>query len=100
MTIVEFLTGCLDAYELDAQLMPSEPDGYGTHAHCIDRAEALADIAVQRRIIERYNRAFENSRAHPEDFASKGALLALHGVVQLLASLYANHPDYDESWKF
>lgn len=45
----------------------------------IRRVEAL------RRVVAEYQRALAGCKEHPEDFALKGALLALHGVVALLA---------------
>lgn len=121
LTIVEFLTARLDEAERDARLCAEVFPGiwvgafkqvtcespesvevvasteHSVASHHIERHEpaaVLADIAAKRAILERYERAYENSRAHPDDFASKGALLALHGVVHLLASVHSDHPDY------
>jgi hypothetical protein len=64
------------------------------HIAANDPAYTLADIAAKRAIIADYERVWESRRAHPEDMAAAAALLALHGVVQLLVSPYADHPDY------
>lgn len=63
-----------------------------------DPARVLREIDAKRRIIERYERAMDNKRAHPDDLASAGALLALHGAVKLLALPYSDRPGYQEGW--
>ena len=66
----------------------------GVHIARHDPAHVLRDIEAKRQLVARYERAMENRRAHPDDLASAGALLALHGAVKLLALPYADHPDY------
>jgi hypothetical protein len=63
-----------------------------------DPARVLREIDSKRKLLERYERAMENRRAHPKDLASAGALLALHGAVELLALPYADRPGYREGW--
>lgn len=63
-----------------------------------DPVRVLADVAAKRQVVDRYERAMANRRAHPDDLATAGALLALRGVVQLLASPYVDHPDFDAAW--
>jgi len=58
----------------------------------------LAEIKAKRRIIERYLSQWEDAKAHPEDLASKGAVLALLGAVSDLALPYADHDDYTPAW--
>lgn len=109
MTIVEFLTARLDAYEADAQLMPVEPDGYGTHMNCIDRAEALADIAAKREIIKWCGErdqiwvgtiASNPELRDPKDYVPGGLKNPADSMVlRYLASVYSDHPDYTEGWK-
>jgi hypothetical protein len=60
---------------------------------------ALREIDAKRQVVARYERAMGNCRAHPDDLASAGALLALHGVVKLLAAVYDARPGYLESWR-
>ena len=62
-------------------------------------ARVLREIDAKRRLLDRYDRAMENSRAHPKDLASSGALLALHGAVKLLALPYTDRPGYREDWR-
>lgn len=70
-----------------------------THAARHDPARVLAEIEAKRRVVEDYERKLDSRRAHPDDLASAGALLALHGTVKLLATVYSDHPDYDpEGW--
>jgi sRNA-binding protein len=62
-------------------------------------AVKLAEVEAKRQVVDRYERAMENRRAHPDDLSSAGALLALHGAVKLLALPYADHPDYYDEWR-
>lgn len=64
----------------------------------LNPTRVLEDIMSKRAIVDQYEAAFENSKAHPDDFAAKGALLALHGVVRLLAAPYRTHPGYRSEW--
>lgn len=50
-----------------------------------DQAAVLADVASKREILAYAERVFANAKEHPDDFASKGAFLAMHGVVRRLA---------------
>jgi hypothetical protein len=61
-------------------------------------ARVLREIDAKRKLLDRYERAMENRRAHPDDLASAGALLALHGAVKLLALPYADREGYEEGW--
>ncbi|MER6834265.1 DUF6221 family protein [Streptomyces cellulosae] len=72
-----------------------------TRAHIAewDPVRVLREIDAKRQLIHRYERAMENRRAHPDDLASAGALLALHGAVKLLALPYADRPGYREEWR-
>jgi Family of unknown function (DUF6221) len=64
-----------------------------------DPARALREVEAKRGLLRRYGQLLENGRAHPDDLASSGALLALHGAVKLLALPYGDHPDYREEWR-
>ena len=61
-------------------------------------ARVLRETDAKRKLVERYERAMENRRAHPDDLASAGALLALHGAVKLLALPYVDRPGFREEW--
>jgi len=61
-----------------------------------DPARVLREIEAKRQLLTQYDHAMENRRAHPKDLASAGALLALHGVLTLLALPYADRPGYRE----
>lgn len=76
-------------------------EGLFTAEHIVrhDPARVLREIDAKRQLIERYERAMENRRAHPDDLASAGALLALHGAVKLLALPYAEKPGYRAEWR-
>lgn len=59
----------------------------------------LREIEAKRELVERHERAMENRRSHPDDLASAGALLALHGAVKLLTLPYADRPGYRDEWR-
>ena len=88
------------------EMVGSGMSGGGAHteevaAHIAehDPARVLREIEAKRQLVERYERAMENRRAHPDDLASAGALLALHGAVKLLALPYADRPGYRDEWR-
>jgi hypothetical protein len=81
----------------EASVFESDEDAAHVVRH--DPARVLREIEAKRAIVARYERAMENRRAHPKDLASAGALLALHGVVGLLALPYADREGYREEWR-
>ncbi|MEE4546438.1 DUF6221 family protein [Streptomyces sp. V4-01] len=64
----------------------------------IAKARVLREVEAKRAAIEDYERSLENSRVHPDDLPTSGALLARLGAVKLLASVHADHPDYRPEW--
>jgi len=103
MTIVEFLNARLDEHESGWKTQKrAEADGCIPSVFHFGRSLAeymLAEIAAKRAIIEEYERAHERRRAHPDDLASAGALLALLGVIKQLTSVYSDRPDYNPEWR-
>jgi hypothetical protein len=93
-------TGVIVATEGDRAEECASANWAGVAEHIVahDPARVLREIDAKRRIVERYERAMENRRAHPDDLASAGALLALHGAVNLLALPYVDRPGYREEW--
>ncbi|MFF7190593.1 DUF6221 family protein [Streptomyces sp. NPDC008222] len=81
----------------EASVFESTEDALHIVRH--DPSRVLRDIEAKRQLVKRYERAMENRRAHPDDLASVGALLALHGAVKLLALPYADRPGYREEWR-
>jgi hypothetical protein len=72
--------------------------------HAWPDAEALCDTALRevqahRAIVDDYARAMERRKQHPDDMTSAGALLALHGVVKRVASIYSGRDGYREEWR-
>jgi len=63
------------------------------------QTHVLADIAAKRRIVERYERAYDNALEHPDDLAAAGALLALHGAIADLLMAHADRDDFPEEWR-
>lgn len=63
-------------------------DAVGEHIARHDPAWALRWVAAAREILAQYERALKGTKEHPDDFALKGALLALHGAVRALMSVY------------
>lgn len=79
-----------DDWLFDA-LTTADADHIGRH----DPARVLAEVYAKRQIIDSYERAMANRRAHPDDLASAGAFLALHGAVKLLVLPYTDHPEWE-----
>ncbi|MEU3851750.1 DUF6221 family protein [Streptomyces sp. NPDC029554] len=88
-------------YEQDKHWRGLTVEGSELAAHIArhDPARVLRENDAKRAVVERYERAMENSRAHPDDLASAGALLALHGVVKLIALPYADRPGFRDEWR-
>lgn len=118
--LVEWLTACLDEdakraitwhdleceihQHMDAGLLAAVAasrmleDVPGAVCDCGGPARVLREIDAKRQLLDRYKHAMENRRAHPDDLASAGALLALHGAVKVLALPYSHRPGYREEW--
>jgi hypothetical protein len=62
-------------------------------------ADQRAEIDAKRRILDQYEKAFTRRKQHPDDLASAGALLALHGVAKLLALPMAKRDGYQAEWR-
>lgn len=113
MTIVEFLTARLDedaaqfdlAAEAEAEYcrhdgMPDttaqEIKDYWLRPGGTDWPRTLADIAAKRAIVARCGREARQQELNPRrydfDTSERHALRAL-------ASVYADHPDYQQEWK-
>jgi hypothetical protein len=60
---------------------------------------ALRDVEAHRAILDEYVAAFERRKRHPDDLASAGALLVLHGVVKRVAYIYADRDGYRDEWR-
>lgn len=67
---------------------------FAVHIARHDPARVLAEVDAKRQIVDSYERAMANRRAHPDDLASAGAFLALHGAVKLLVLPYTDHPEW------
>jgi hypothetical protein len=122
MTIVEFLTARLDESQAAAEAAAREgephweandervytaerggvvvagPFGYlgaeGTHIALHDPAWALADVKAKRRLIQEHavpgmHRCAWGDLVNPEDCP----------VLRALATIDADHPDYDPAWR-
>ena len=72
---------------------------HSVHIARHDPARVLREIDAKRQLVERYERAVENRRAHPEYLSSAGAHVALQAAVKLLALPYADRPGYREEWR-
>lgn len=71
----------------------------GKHIALNDPAYVLADIAAKRDMVNRYFGALFTQRCHPEDEGNNGYVVALSQVLQLLAALFADHPDFRPEWR-
>lgn len=103
MNITEFLTARLDEREAIAQRAMTdwndqdwvELDGDPLdHIGANDPHAVLADIAAKRAILQAWAARGEDD--HPAISAHRTGLWL---AIQHLAQPYAEHPDFDESWK-
>lgn len=60
------------------------------HHHRHRPANTLRWVRAAREILDQGDRARVGVKEHPEDFALKGALVALYGAVRALASVYGD----------
>jgi hypothetical protein len=113
-SIVDFLNARLAEDEREAQVA-AEAIGDGTWIHG-DRQVRSARLAlVAQTVVHRYIARYDPARVLRE-VAAKRALLERHLIdygrghesaerggpcpeIGLLAGIYMDHPDYDESWK-
>ena len=106
MTITEFLLARIADDEDEMQGLPhfgcvegdSDPVGMIHSARCPNRV--LAECAAKRRIIEGY---IEFDAAYPDSPVWHGCgddceFKAIEWVLAHLASVYADHPDFDPAW--
>lgn len=123
MTITEFLTARLEEAEasewkrIDDEVTNLRADGLPdtTRDDLLNMPESdhwrrpLADIAAKRSILSNARYAFEIAQDEAPrdpsvtDAHSLGYRLGqwhgYHTALRLLAQVYAEHPDFDESWK-
>lgn len=88
-----------DRPDIDCWVIPESMDsGVGDHnlAHIArhDPARMLAECEAKRRTVKRF---VDTSYFEPKP--SNAYDLALLDVMHDLAAVYADHPDYDESWR-
>ena len=81
-------------------------DAFASHVVAHDPARVLADIAAKRAIVEDYqivmaNNAIERANDGDELKIAARELVAksLRMVLIRLAAPYADHPDFDETWR-
>jgi hypothetical protein len=101
--LVEFLRARLDE---DEEYGPC--DGWEEYLAC-DRfsRQRAKDIEAKRRIIERYvgiqgyaARDYDSESTDEEARVRRGGYLhALEVVLEAIAAIYADHPDYQQEWK-
>jgi hypothetical protein len=89
MTITEFLNARLDEDERDARAIKGakyfegvESDAEAETMRLSDPDRVLAEVAAKRRIVEMHGQA-----------------VAIDAVLDLLASVHSDHPDYDAAWR-
>jgi uncharacterized protein DUF6221 len=97
MTLVEFLRERLDEDEQAARDVRPDQD-YSDSAHQ-DRwspARVLREVEAKRRIIGEYERyVAERRRA----MGGWDTYSEQSPIITALAAVYADHPEYDESWR-
>lgn len=85
-----------DERSVGRSIYEAEADANGAHIARHDPARVLADIAAKRAILEELVR--EEAANFGDQFLD-GLCSGLERSARLLAQPYAEHPDYDESWK-
>ncbi|MCU1687759.1 MAG: hypothetical protein JWQ81_8498 [Amycolatopsis sp.] len=73
-------------------------EDYGRHIAVNDPAYVLDDVEAKRQIIALSIAATRQFQAKDSAFA-QGASFALYRTVKILALPYADHPDYQGSWR-
>lgn len=63
-----------------------------------DPERVLADIAAKRRIVKRYASAVDEAAGWPTNPETEAILMALQWPLMDLASIYSDHPDYQQEW--
>lgn len=98
-SLVDFLKARLDdidadaAHDRDCAIVRMHPEGW---CDCDVPARVLADVAAKRLIVDQCASIVSAGTMDPfED----GAPDLAYEVLQLLALVYADHPDYQEKWK-
>jgi hypothetical protein len=72
-----------------------------------DPARVLAECEAKRRIVERYTESDRDANSYDSDNPNQPMSYwtdwadrhAWHEAVQILAAVYADHPDHREEWK-
>jgi hypothetical protein len=85
-------TGVVQVAGGDLDGLVVAPRNAAIHVARHDPARVLADVAAKRWLVDRAEHVMASSRDHAE------ATAWLH-VVQRLATVYADHPDYDPAWQ-
>jgi hypothetical protein len=62
-----------------------------------DISRALAECETKRRIVESLGSHLRNAERYPDAYPGMVALADWH--VRVLATVYADHPDYREDWR-
>ncbi|WP_330328153.1 DUF6221 family protein [Streptomyces pseudovenezuelae] len=77
---------------------PSEEQAAHIARH--DPARVLVEVAAKKKILELYEAATSEAVLIAVGIDSQdGAISALTGVLQYLATAYADHPAYNEAWR-
>lgn len=78
-------------------LLPAVDEKVGPHIARHDPARVLREVAAKRAIIESYTgcRALLGTLGSPR---SEGYVDGLGKAIEALASVYADHPDFDPAW--
>ncbi|MFK8851272.1 DUF6221 family protein [Streptomyces sp. Ac-502] len=78
------------------ELAPEVRAHMATH----DPARALAEVAAKKRILDFYDAAHSDAVRNAVGIDSQdGTISAATAAVRCLATVYADHPDYNEAWR-
>jgi hypothetical protein len=77
---------------------PSEEQAAHIARH--DPARVLAEVAAKKRILDLYDAAHSDAVRDAIGIDSQdGTISAITAALQYLATVYADHPDYNEAWR-
>lgn len=74
----------------------ADPDGVGRHIARHDPARVLVEVNAKRRALDHYQAVRTHAKGSEPYILAEGAV---RKQIQIMALPYADHPDYQETWK-
>jgi hypothetical protein len=87
------------AYQYDGTESVTE-EAWWEHAETVhQRTRVLAECEAKRRIVAAWQDADRYVQGNPYPGTETGIEEGLSSAIEMLAAVYADHPDYDEAWR-